>query len=200
LKREHIERLITHCEQDLPLQTHADIPEDLKRQLKAEEVRRLDRKQKNRASSPSDMRPIQITNVLPGQLQQTPLAMAHRENASSSQTPDSIKVKPLSIPGPRDVARARYCAWQEAQVENEEDKQHYRMALDIAQKEGLDLEQIYEDGKHEIFSQKGVKVGISRRFVHASDIKSGPGVTSRSIWRVSKRNSQCIGGLHPDMT
>ena len=83
----------------------------------------------------------------------------------------SRKAKPLNIPGARDVARAKYCAWQQAQVENEEDKQHYQKALDFAREVGLDLEQIYEDQDPDFFTKQGVKWGISRRFTSARDIE-----------------------------
>ncbi len=67
---------------------------------------------------------------------------------------------------------AKYCAWQQAQVENEEDKEHYKKALDIARKDGLDLEQIYEDRDPEFFTKRGVQWGISRHFVSVRDIEN----------------------------
>jgi hypothetical protein len=128
------------------------------------------------------MPPIHITNVLPPQSQQTPLS--HLEPASTVQPLDATRARPLGIPGPRDVVIAKYCAWQQAQMENEE---HDQKALDIVRKDGLDLEQIYEDQDPESFTKRGVKWGISRRFASARDIED---------W--AKRHQQdCMGTGSP---
>ena len=77
-------------------------------------------------------------------------------------------VDQLIIDGPRDVAVREYSAWQETNVVDDNLKAQFRQACDATLANGLDLEQIHEDRDPGFFIEKGVAVGIARRFV--SDI------------------------------
>jgi hypothetical protein len=58
-----------------------------------------------------------------------------------------------------------YSAWQETNVIDETLKAQFRLACDVTLTNGLDLEQIHEDHDAGFFIEKGVAVGIARRFV-----------------------------------
>jgi hypothetical protein len=77
-------------------------------------------------------------------------------------------VDPLIIDGPRDLAVREYSAWQETNVVDDNLKAQFRQACDVTLASGLDLKQIHEDHDAGFFIEKGVAVGIARRFV--SDI------------------------------
>jgi hypothetical protein len=82
-----------------------------------------------------------------------------------SQAPLTIHC--LDIPGPRDGAVKKYFAWQQEQVEEEEQKAHYQKACNYLIKEALDLEQIYEDPNvaRDLQTEAKVKRGVASRVV-----------------------------------
>ena len=69
------------------------------------------------------------------------------------------------IPGPRDLAVKSYSEWQEANVFDEMLKADFQKACEVAIAYGPDLEQVHEDQNPDFFTQNGVRLGISRRFV-----------------------------------
>ncbi|KAJ5155714.1 hypothetical protein N7492_008517 [Penicillium capsulatum] len=75
------------------------------------------------------------------------------------------KVDCLHIAGPRDVAVREYSLWHEANVSDDGLKAQYRQACEVALAYGLDLELIHEDQDPSFFADKGIMVGIARRFV-----------------------------------
>jgi hypothetical protein len=74
-------------------------------------------------------------------------------------------ISPLEIPGPRDVAVKEYGEWQMSNVENDTLKSAFRQVCDVMLDNGLDLEQVYRDQDPKFFIEKGIKIGIARRFV-----------------------------------
>ena len=76
----------------------------------------------------------------------------------------------LKIPGLRDVAVQRYSEWQCSQVGDEFLKKEYWRACGLTLADGLDLEQVFEDHDPSFYTERGVKIGIARRFV--SDIET----------------------------
>lgn len=71
----------------------------------------------------------------------------------------------LEVRGPRDVAVKLYSEWQQSNVVDEELKEEFRRACEETLREGLDLEQLYEDQDPGFFMQKGIKRGVARRYV-----------------------------------
>jgi hypothetical protein len=138
LKSHHLGSLIKYIGQGATLQTHDDVPEDIRQQLYAEEQQRFDRKQTSTAMSPLSMPPINITNVLPGYSEPTPLPASQPGTASSMQPPHSMIASRLDVPGLRDVAVKDYSDWQQAQVHNESLKIEFRKARDVVLPDGLD--------------------------------------------------------------
>lgn len=78
---------------------------------------------------------------------------------------EQIALNPLEISGPRDVAVKEYGEWQVSNVENDTLKSAFRQVCDVMLDNGLDLEQVYKDQDPKFFIEKGIKIGIARRFV-----------------------------------
>jgi hypothetical protein len=163
LRTKHLKSLMRHVEQGYELKTHADVPEEVREQLYAEEQQGLERRQTAASTSAATFPPINITNVLPGQPYHTPAGSVPAEIPVLDMP--STPVNRLEIPGLRDAAVDEYKAWQQSQVKYEIQKVEFQKACDAALEEGLDLEQIHEDQDYKFFIDKGVKRGIARRFV-----------------------------------
>jgi hypothetical protein len=165
LKTHHLRGLIRHVEQGGQLRSHDDIPEDICQQLYTEEQQRFERHQKATNVSSSNLPPINITNVLPGP--------SHQPFVSTSPIATPLLVAPpitpLVVPGLRDIAVKEYSNWQQSKVGDYILKAEFQKACDVALADGLDLEQIYKDQDPSFFIDKGVKIGVARRFV--SDIE-----------------------------
>ncbi|PYH40040.1 uncharacterized protein BP01DRAFT_378148 [Aspergillus saccharolyticus JOP 1030-1] len=155
----HLRSLIKYVEQGGELDTHDDVPHDLRESLYREEQQRLDRKSiSNQSAVTTSCPPINITNVLPSQ-------SPTRSPSLSTQDAPVRDSGYLNIPGLRDVAVEEYSDWQQSQVRNEALKAEFRKARDAAFSEGLDLGQIFKDQDSAFFIKQGVKRGIARRFV-----------------------------------
>jgi hypothetical protein len=91
-------------EQGGQLQTHDDVPKDIREQIYAEDQQRLERHQKVTNIPSSNLLPINITNVLPASVSTSPMA---------DQPPP---ITSITVPGLRDTALKEYCDWQQSQV------------------------------------------------------------------------------------
>ena len=145
LKTHHLKSLIRYVEQGYELQTHEDVPEDIREQLYGEEQQSLERRQKSNSTAAGNLPPINITNVLPPQAYQPPLAASPARSPPSDLTSTSIPVSRLDIPGPRDIAVRDYSHWQQSKVDDEMLKVEFQKACDATLADGLDLEQVHED-------------------------------------------------------
>jgi hypothetical protein len=167
LKTHHLRSLIKHVDQGYRLQTHDDVPDEIREQLYAEEAQYIERHRKLGAPQ-AGFPPINITNVMPAQ---TPPASTPSSVPATPETTGSLsrdRSAQLEIPGLRDIAVKRYSDWQCSQVGDEALKMEYRKACDLTLGDGLDLEQVYRDQDAGFYIENGVKRGIARRFV--SDI------------------------------
>jgi hypothetical protein len=152
------------------LQSHDDVPEDIRQQLYAEEQQKMQKKRAVTTKSPGVIPSINITNVMPGSTAQTPLPhpnVAMPDTVLPLAAPVTCQ---LRIPGLRDVAVTDYCVWQQSQVRHESLKAEFRKARDAVLLEGLDLEQVHEDQDSEFLMKKGVKRGIARRFIRDIEV------------------------------
>ena len=165
LKTHHLRSLIRYVEQGYELQTHDDVPEDIREQLYAEEQQWLERRQRATNTTTGTFPPINITNVLPTQPYQAPLGASAAGTPPSDIPSISTPVNRLDIPGHRDAAVKKYSDWQQSQVIDKTLKLEFQKACDVTLADGLDLEQIYQDQDPEFFIEKGIKRGIARRFV-----------------------------------
>jgi hypothetical protein len=151
LMTHQLKGLIRYVEQGGQLRSHDDVPEEIRQQLYAEEQQQLERHRKTTKNSMPSFPPINITNVLPG---------------SSLNQPPAASPRPrLIVPGFWDVAVEEYTDWQVSQVKSEKLQVDIQKARDIALEDGLDLRTIYEDQDPSFFTERGIKIGVAKRFV-----------------------------------
>jgi hypothetical protein len=81
------------------------------------------------------------------------------------QTP--LTINRLDIPGNRDEAVEKYCAWQQGQVMRVDHKADYQKACNYLIDKGMDLELIYQDPNvaSDLETKLGIKRGIAWRVV-----------------------------------
>jgi hypothetical protein len=162
LKTHHLTSLIQYVEQGLVLQTHNDMPEEIRQQLYTEEQQAIEKRQKPASTS---VAPINITNVLPAPSYQTPPLVS---SLARTPAPDSIStpLNRLDIPGHRDEAVEEYCAWQQSQVRHADQKEAYEKAREVIMDAGMDLGLIYQDPNPKFLIDGGVKRGAALHVVH----------------------------------
>jgi hypothetical protein len=168
LRTHHLKALIELVQQGLLLNTHNDVPEEIRDQLYAEDHQRRERPASGTSTSTPSLPPITINNVMPSPslFQDSPMPRSSATSAASHER--LVGSASLDIPGPRDLAVLAYSDWQQSNVVDEAQKTEYQKACDLVLLEMLDLEQVYEDQNPAFFIQDGVKSGVARRFV--SDI------------------------------
>ncbi|CAG7985292.1 unnamed protein product [Penicillium salamii] len=169
LRTHHLKRLIAYVEGGGILECQDDVPDAVREELVLEEQQKLEilQSKSNKKVACGNYPPINI-NFMGGQPHlQSPAAYS---TAASDTSPaqNGQTLDQLIIDGPRDVAVREYSAWQETNVVDDNLKAQFRQACDATLANGLDLEQIHEDRDPGFFIEKGVAIGIARRFV--SDI------------------------------
>ncbi|CAG1972494.1 unnamed protein product [Fusarium graminearum] len=148
LKTHHLRALIKYVRLGNTVESHDDVPPDIRDLLYAEEEQSIQRKRKRRSLS-TDARPVTITNVMPTRPRHSSDDNDIRTSSGSAGGSPYV-LKYLGIPGIRD-------------------KMEYKKARDLTLDEGLDLEQIRLDQDAQFFIDKGVKIGIAKRWV--SDVE-----------------------------
>jgi hypothetical protein len=103
----HLRRLEEYvAEHGIP-ETHNDVPLDLQHRLIVEDKERRDRRGKQAPNSGPSLPPINITNVLPGQSQQTSEPGGERGRPTSGYPSNQVGHRRLKFSGLRDdVLRA----------------------------------------------------------------------------------------------
>lgn len=159
-----LKRLVQYKEQGNKLETHDDVPDEVRQELYAVEQQRLEREQKSSQASVSKLPSIQITNVIPGNNTSSygqGSAEAHRSALPTS----TGRLERLRIPGHRDVLVERYTTWQQSQVQHIDLKAVYDKAGMIVLKHGWDLEQLHLRRNTKFLTDEGVPEGIAERYV-----------------------------------
>jgi len=133
------------------------MPEKVRLDLYAEEQQRLEKQQKHSGISVASP-PINIMNTLPTLSCQT--CQPGPLKATTELTMCSI-----GIPGFRDEAVERYCAWHKSKVRRLAQKQQYQKACDIMIEEDMDLELIYQEPDPQFLITGGVKRGPALHIV-----------------------------------
>ncbi|CAI7637411.1 unnamed protein product [Penicillium pancosmium] len=182
LRTHHLKRLIAFVEKGGTLQSHDDVPDNIREDLYMEERHRLESQQsKNNkmTGTPGSYPPINLNfnGVQPSPLAEEPNSIA---TPAMLPSPNSLSSDDFNIPGLRDEAVREYTAWHEANVGDDNLKAQFREARDIALANGLDLQLIYEDQDPSFFIDKGIVVGIARQFVR-DIVKWFRGVRSVSL-------------------
>ncbi|EPS29874.1 hypothetical protein PDE_04824 [Penicillium oxalicum 114-2] len=161
-KSHHIKRLIAHVKKGGVLEGHKDMPEAVRDELYREEHKRPSKGKRkgghvDRSRAPYP--PINI-NILPSQ------STIHGIDVSTSKAAvDLTALSPLEIPGATDIAVKEYTEWLVSTVERDTLKAAFRQTCEVMLENGLDLEQVYKDQDPNFFIERGIKIGIARRFV-----------------------------------
>jgi hypothetical protein len=158
MRTHQLKALIRHVAQGGQLQSHDDVPEDVRQQLYAEEQQQLEQYQRASYRAPASHAPIHITNVLPGP-------------SHLSSGPAEVQAKPrLDVPGFLDTAVEEYSKWQQSRVQRANQKDDIQNMCDMALEHGLDQQQLYQDQDPDFFISRVIKLGVARRFIR--DIRS----------------------------
>lgn len=154
-----LKRLVRYKEEGNKLESHNDVPDDVRQELYAVEQQRFEHQQKSRHTSASGMPPIQITNVLPGQD-----STISRTLPNGTAEPE-FRQQRLKIVGQRDVVVQEYTEWQQSQVLSDDLKTQFSNAGDAVLKHGWDLEQLHRRKNTKFLVDGGILEGIAERFV-----------------------------------
>ncbi|KAJ5301622.1 hypothetical protein N7508_006485 [Penicillium antarcticum] len=166
LRTHHLKRLIAFVEKGGTVQSHDDVPDNIREDFYMEERHRLESQQsKNNkmTNTPGGCPPINFN--FNGVQPSLPEELNSLANPPMLPSPTSLFNDDFNIPGLRDEAVREYTAWHEAQVGDDYLKAQFREARDVALANGLDLQLIYEDQNPSFFIDKGIVVGIARQFV-----------------------------------
>ena len=109
LRTHHMRKLIEHVQAGGRLETHDDVPSEIRDLLYREEQQDVERLKKHRASAACP--PISITNVLPSQLSNSSLPVSAMESVDLEASKPAPR---LQIPEPLDIAVKSYTAWQQS--------------------------------------------------------------------------------------
>ncbi|KAJ5155676.1 hypothetical protein N7492_008479 [Penicillium capsulatum] len=156
LRAPHLERLIDYVDGGGSLESHDDVPGDIRRDLVLES--QVGRKSKRADVSTTGLPyPPTIINVLPAQ--------NGTASTVTSSLPRPSSDEPLVIPGPREAAVRKYCKWLESRATDEAYKADFRKICQVTLENHLDLELILEDPDAGFFVQQGIQIGTARRFL-----------------------------------
>ncbi|CAG8010702.1 unnamed protein product [Penicillium nalgiovense] len=165
LRTHQLRSLVRYVEKGGILETHNDIPDNLRKQLYVEDNERSTKHKSHPNTPPGSMYPPINITVLPNQAS---LPVTTGENAlipCPSIASKAINSGLVEIPGLLDVAVEEYSKWQQSRVSRDILKDDIRKARDLALANGLDLQQIHCDQDPDFFIKQGISVGVARRFV-----------------------------------
>lgn len=154
--------LVIYAEKGGILETYKDVPEEIQEELHMEEQQRLekDRRKGGNVLGGNPNPPINIFNVVPSYFPGMD-TMVFKIGSHSDQT----GMRPLDIPGYRDLAVKEYSEWLASSVSDDSLKAEFQQVCDIALLDGFGLDHIYQDQNPGFFVNKGIKPGIARSFV-----------------------------------
>ncbi|KAL4997260.1 hypothetical protein BDV10DRAFT_195336 [Aspergillus recurvatus] len=148
LREPHIDRLVDYVEKGSKLESHGDVPRDIRRDLVLESQTGRTSKKNDSLASGSPYHPVSI-NVLPAQ--------TSRASVISPSPPRSLSPRQ----GDQVAAVKDYCKWLESRYSDEAYKADFRRARDVALKRHMDLELILEDSNPG-FTDEGIQIGTAR--------------------------------------
>ena len=164
LTTHHLQSLIGFVNSGGTLRSERDIPEWFHKQLKAEE-QALSSKTKDRSLSSHGTTHPPINIVLPSQSSPSSISAATPTPTPGSPPSKSYQHKRLQIYGPRDAAVKEYSEWHASEVDDEDLKNDFRKACQVALNNGLDLQQIVNRPDPNFFIEREIKIGTAYRFV-----------------------------------
>lgn len=161
LRTQTLRRLVTYAEKGGTLETHKDVPDEIRDELYMEEQQRHEKEKRKDGNAFGDRGPYQPININVHPSSPTGLALTTPADA----TAELRAMNPLNIPGFKDVAVKEYGEWLTSNVCDDTLKDGFRQACDITLSDGFELEHIFKDQNPTFFVDKGIKPGIARSFV-----------------------------------
>ncbi|KAE9571015.1 hypothetical protein CGMCC3_g12947 [Colletotrichum fructicola] len=155
----HMRELVRWVQQGHKLETHDDVPEEIRAQLYAQEQQGRKRKRQASGSDPTSHVPVIIHNHISDYS-----TSSNRASPDHGSSPPP-RLSPLCVPGLRDDAVEAYCEWHRSKVRSETQKQHFELAYSLTIARGLDLELVHEDNDAQFYIEQGVLEGVARRWV-----------------------------------
>lgn len=165
----HLRSLVKFVQRGGKLDTHDDVPQDVRTTLYAEEQQHSDRKRKRRDSGsyPTGHYPMIINNYIPAY----PGEVVTGSDMSAPDLATGLSLRSsLTTLGLRDDAVKAYREWHCSKVRSRDQKQQYEVACDLTMDRGFDLELLHEDNDAEFYIEQGVLEGVARRWVR--DVKA----------------------------
>lgn len=166
----HLEDLISRIENlNLKFESQDDVPDDIRRQLFAEEQQRRDSSHSKTAKSSAGMTPITINNHFPehAQFSSGPVPP---DDPIDPNNPNKVSrsvcaTESLDIPSPLDQAVREYSEWQKSRVSDASYKVDVDKARDVVLDQCRDLRQIHDDQDSTFLEEAGVCIGTAKRYV-----------------------------------
>ncbi|KAL4951760.1 hypothetical protein BDW69DRAFT_201237 [Aspergillus filifer] len=155
LREPYIDRLVDYVKKGGKLESHANVPRDIRRDLILESQTGRKSKKNNSLASGSPYHPVSI-NVLPAQ--------TSRASMISPSPPSSLSPRVI-IQGEQVAAVRNYCKWLESPCSDEAYKADFRRARDVVLKRHIDLELILEDSNPGFFTNDSIQIGTACRFI-----------------------------------
>ncbi|KAL4918747.1 hypothetical protein BDW62DRAFT_217518 [Aspergillus aurantiobrunneus] len=155
LREPHIDWLVDYVEKGSKLESHGDVPRDIRRDPILESQTGRKSKKDNSLASGSPYHPVSI-NVLPAQASTASMISPSPPRSSSPR---------VIIQGDRVAAVKDYCKWLEAQCSDEAYKADFQKARDMVLKRRMDLELILENSNSGFFTNEGIEIGTALCFI-----------------------------------
>ncbi|KAJ5622044.1 hypothetical protein N7528_005276 [Penicillium herquei] len=153
LRVPYLERLINYVDGGGCLDTHNDIPNDIRRDLVIESQKGRNSKKTEVPSGP--LYPPAIINIL----------LAQNGNVPIVSSLGCLSNEYVVIPGPCEAAVREYCKWLESHAIDEAYKAGFWKICEVTLENHLDLKLILEDPDSSFFVQRGIQIGTARRFL-----------------------------------
>ncbi|KKO97606.1 hypothetical protein THAR02_10286 [Trichoderma harzianum] len=153
-----LRNLVKQVQRGEDINSHEDMPREIRDEIYAEEQQHLSRKRKRANSSTygTSLPAIHIHNITPSQ-PDTVLT-----NSRVSSAPESASLRyALEGLGMRDDVAEEYFAWHGSRVRRQTLKEEYDRACELALGKGLDLELIHDDqdGVYQFLTDHGIMEG-----------------------------------------
>lgn len=148
-----MDRLVDRAEQGYRMDTHDDVPEDIRELIRTRENEEEARRKRKRKAS--DQLPVNIRVFCHG----------HRDDGSVDYTSDSQRELNFSVPD--DEAPIVYSDWLCAKITNEKWRTASQLANEVTVNKGYDLHWLYANQRagKDMLIANGVLEGVAARFV-----------------------------------
>lgn len=133
LKTHHLRTLIRRKGTGVVIESHDDMPEDLREQIYREAEQSERRKQIHSTAPSSSVLPIQITNVLP----------AH--TAAQAATVTKAEMSPVSFHGFRDERLKDYGSWLQSTIKDSSWRAGFQKATDFLVHKCINLQLLFKE-------------------------------------------------------